>query len=331
MTLPSPSSTGSLQTEPPVPTQQRTAGAVSAVLDNWQSLKENLTSVLAAPVASGEWAARIAISAARIRALALKDPDLALYTLLQSAVTDMRHYSSHHAMFAAVVVDLCTAWLEWPAGEAESGFNAALTMNIAMAELQNRLAEQVQPPSEAQRRAIDEHPRRGAELLQAAGVTDGLWLEVVRGHHAVEESGETGQPRQPSQRLAHLLRRADIFTAKLSRRRSRDGKSGAIAARDACLDPAGQLDEIGATMLRVLGLYPPGSYVQLANGDLAVVTRRGDKAHMPAVVALRRSDGTVVVNLRRRDSADPQYRVTRVARGEELNMVLQHDRILACG
>lgn len=319
------------QTKLNEPIARRAPHAVLSTLDLWQSLKESLTAALASPSESDVWSRAVVTLAARIRALALQDPDLALYMLLQWALTDMRHYSSHHAMFAAVVADLCAIWLEWPPEEASSLFHAALTMNVSMASLQNQLAAQHQAPTPQQRRDINEHPARSAEILQVAGITDMLWLGVVRTHHAAPEPGAEEQAQTPTQRLAHLLLRADIFTAKLSRRRSRDGKSGAIAARDACLNASGQLDDIGATMLRVLGLYPPGSCVEMANGELAVVTRRGHKAHMPVVVAVRRADGSVLVNPKRRECSDPQYRVNRVVRPEELNMVLQHDRLLACG
>jgi hypothetical protein len=313
------------------PSQRRNENEVSATLGTWDNLKESLTSLFATASASEEWLTNVEALATRIRALYLRDPDLALYVLLQSAVSDLRHYNSHHSIFAAVVSDLCATWLEWPTHESTSLFNAAVTMNISMAGLQNQLAQQDRPPTQQQRRVIDEHPAAGAALLEAAGVSDKLWLEIVRGHHTPVPASESRLAPVPAQRLAQLLRRADIFTAKLSKRRSREGRSGAIAARDACLDATGQLDEIGATMLRVLGLYPPGSCVQIANGELAIVTRRGNKAHQPTVVAVRRADGSTLVNLKRRECGEMQFNVVRVVKFEELNMFLQHNRILACG
>jgi HD-GYP domain-containing protein (c-di-GMP phosphodiesterase class II) len=234
-------------------------------------------------------------------------------------------------MFTAVVVDQCTTWMEWPVDEAASAFIAALTMNVSMTALQDVLAEQSERPSPTQQQEIDTHALRSADILEAAGIGDQVWLGAVRNHHLKIKFGGEIAGLQPVARLSQLLHRVDIFTAKLSRRRSRSGLSATSAARDACLDHEGQLDAIGATILRVLGLYPPGSIVQLVDGEIAIVTRRGDKAHMPIAVGLRRADGSVLVNLRRRDTSDLKHRVVRGAKGDDLTMAISHDRVLACG
>jgi hypothetical protein len=95
-------------------------------------------------------------------------------------------------------------------------------------------------------------------------------------HGRASCAGQVGlrQVLTPVQRLAQLLQRIDVFTAKLSRRRTRPGSNATVEARDACLDPSGLPDATGATMLRVLGLYPPGSFVRLASGE-----RRNRRRH----------------------------------------------------
>ena len=40
------------------------------------------------------------------------------------------------------------------------------------------------------------------------------------------------------------------------------------AAREACLGPTGVPDEIGGALLKAVGLYPPGSFVELACGEI---------------------------------------------------------------
>ena len=93
---------------------------------------------------------------------------------------------------------------------------------------------------------------------------------------------ELPQPRQ----LARLLRRADIFTAKISRRRTRAPMSPVQAAREACLGAGGVPDEVGGALLRATGLYPPGSFVELANGERGIVVARGRRANLPWVASL---------------------------------------------
>ena len=46
------------------------------------------------------------------------------------------------------------------------------------------------------------------------------------------------------------------------------------------------VDEVGLVLVRTVGLCPPGTFVRLDNGDIAVVLRRSDKANMPVVASL---------------------------------------------
>ena len=102
-----------------------------------------------------------------------------------------------------------------------------------------------------------------------------------------------------------------------------------MAARDACLDKSGFPDPTGATMLRVLGLYPPGSYVRLVNGEICVVVRRGDKAHTPFVACVRREDGAMLSQPVARDTGSSRYAVRNSLSADETKVRLDHRRALA--
>jgi hypothetical protein len=302
--------------------------APTRLVEPWQALKMNFAVLLSVSQKDAVWLDRLRTMAVPMRQLAAQDPDVALYMMLQTAMHDVEHYSAHHAMFCAVVADLCANWMEWPEAETESLFHAALTMNLGMLALQDSLTKQAGGLSGDQKKRIAEHPAQSAEMLVSAGVTDTLWLDIVRRHHQPVREGEATEPLQPAQKLAQLLQRVDVFTAKLSMRKTREAASATMAARDACLDTSGLPDAIGATMLRILGLYPPGSYVRLTNGELAVVTRRGTKAHTPLVVSLRSRDGTMLSKLQIKDTSNPAHGVQRVLLARDLKIVLNHERVL---
>ncbi len=322
------------------------------LVESWQDLKMNFAVLMGGFKAEPAWLEKLERISERVRALIAQDADAALYMMLQTANSEFTHYSAHHSMHCAVVAHLCSGWFEWPENERRSLFQAALSMNVAMLSLQDSMVRQSSRVSPEQRRQIDEHARQGSELLASAGVADGLWLETVQRHHKPftdaekkkrdalddgEGGGETGHDgrgdggpaRTPAQRLAELLHRIDVFTAKLSRRQSRSAASATVAARDACLDDSGRPDAVGATILRVLGLYPPGSYVCLANGELAVVTRRGAKAHTPVVASLKLVDDSLIGRPVRRDTSLPAFAVRRAAVASEFRMVLNHERLLS--
>lgn len=41
----------------------------------------------------------------------------------------------------------------------------------------------------------------------------------------------------------------------------------------------------GAALLKSVGLYPPGSFVQLVNGETGIVVARGKQANLPVVAS----------------------------------------------
>lgn len=313
---------------PALPSGVATAAEKVALVERWEATKKSLAFALAADDYSASWLDRLCKLGIRIRDLARQDPDVALYLMLQTAVNDVDNYSASHSMYCAVVADLCSSYLEWPEPEADALRCAALTMNLGMLSVQNAMAVQAEPVTSAQKSCIEAHAEKSVELLKSAAVDDPLWLETVRRHHRPVGDGESADPLMPAQRMAQLLQRIDVFTAKLSRRKARPGSSATVAARDACLDKSGLPDATGATMLRVLGLYPPGSFVRLVNGDFAVVVRRGEKAHTPVVAPVRRADGGVVGQAVAVDTRLRENAVQRSLSADEVKIRLDHARIV---
>ena len=285
---------------------QRVGDGLAAV----ERLRGKVAQLLLAQNLDASWLERIGQAVDDLFLLARDCPDLTLYFLLNEKVNNPAQYSALHSVCCATMVVLGSTWLGWPQEEVHGVAGAALTMNVAMGELQDRLARQLDPPTMGQREIIRHHAERGAEALEKIGVTDALWLQAVREHHSVHDDGDADS-LEPGQRAAELLRRVDVYAAKLSSRRTRQALTPALAARGALMGPADHPDAMGATLLRVLGLYPPGTYVELANGELGVVIERGNRAHTPLVASLRRGDGRVLLVPQARDSASRGCAVRR--------------------
>ena len=263
-----------------------------------------------------------------MRALAERDVDLALYSLLFASGHGERSYGVTHSMTCAVIVDLAGRWLDWSPLQLTSAVNAALSMNVGMANRQDKLAQQSEALTSEQRDQIGRHPVASVDMLRQAGVDDEDWLYAVLHHHTGQSESDSDTVH-PAAKLAELIRRIDVYTAKLSRRASRSATSPAIAARDALLDPQGLPDHVGVTLLRVLGLYPPGTWVSLANGELAVVIRRGAKAHTPLVASVRTRDGGYLKQPTRRETERREYRILHGIRAGEVRVDLDHVRVLS--
>ena len=264
----------------------------------------------------------------RLQRLLRQRPDDVLFVLVHMLSERSLGYSASHALTSATVADLVAQTLAWPAAVRDAVRRAALSMNVGMARLHDELARQDAPLHPEQRRVIHEHPVRGEAILRRVGVHDTLWLDLVRDHHEVH--GGTGYPRglvevgEPAQ----LLRLADIYVARLSPRQHRFGLPALRAARDVYLDASGMPTPLGAALVRTLGLYVPGSYVELASGEQAVVARRGRRATTPLAFALTGRDGLPRGEPTLRDTADPTYEVRRSLAPQDVRVRLDPDRML---
>lgn len=171
-----------------------------------------------------------------------------------------------HALQCAVLARQVAPLLKLSAEESRTLVLATASMNVAMLRLQDALAQQRVAPSPVQRAQIDAHAAEGERLLRAAGVADPLWLEAVRLHHTPLVPGVALAQRPPAQRLAHIVQVLDRYTAAMSPRASRPGRTAKDAARiagDSGARTGGAQDEVGLALVQLLGLYPPGTFVRL--------------------------------------------------------------------
>lgn len=275
--------------------------------EQWSAVWTALDAALRDAQPGGDWLMRVQALRQRIARLADRRLDASMCHLIWHAGQSAEKYSSHHALLCMLVAGEAARILGWSA-EVQPLEHAALTMNVAMMRLQDLLALRDAEPTADDREEIATHAQRGAELLRASGA-DALWCDIVQHHHDPSDASRPLLQLAPAQRLARLLRRVDSFTAQISRRASRMPMSPVQAARDACLSPSGAPDEIGGALLKAMGMYPPGSYVELISGELAVVLARGRRANLPLVAALVGPAGVPLGEPALRDTADRRYAV----------------------
>jgi HD-GYP domain-containing protein (c-di-GMP phosphodiesterase class II) len=281
----------------------------------WSNLQMRGRVLLQAPVGP-EFLPRLQKFQAEVRELTQADPDLALLLLVQATSSDAHHYSVTHALLVSVLCEMAARTLpSFEPGWRDPLRSAALTMNIAMTALQDQLALQEEPPAPQQRSQIDDHADRAVTELRVAGIDDPLWLQAVQHHHTAGPGPLQGQPA--GLQLARLLQRADIYAARLGMRRARPAQSAAAAAKAAYLDEHQHADEAGSAIIAATGIYPPGSFVRLASGELAVVLRRGAHAKTPKVASVVSKSGTAL--------AEPVLRDTRLRPHDVAGGVAPHD------
>ncbi|MDX1811067.1 MAG: HD domain-containing phosphohydrolase [Gammaproteobacteria bacterium] len=189
---------------------------------------------------------------------------------------------------------------------------AALTSNLGMFDLQRKLFEQQGPLNEIQRKEVEKHTMRSTVLLKRIGVIDKLWTEVVLQHH--EKQDGTGYPRKLAGKdfilEARILAIADRYHAMVSPRTYRDSLSPTEALKNIFQGRGKEVDEsLSAMLIKEMGIFPPGSYVQLASKEVAIVARRGEDRMKPLAKAIVAPDGRYYDKPKSRDTGDKKYRI----------------------
>ncbi len=232
-------------------------------------------------------------------------------------------YSVRHAVNVAVASYITGKAMYLDPATLTSTVAAALTMNIGMFELQQQLTALKGTLNDDLRRQVESHCEHGTGLLQGRGVSDPLWLEIVRDHHERPDgSGYPAHKRTDDIAVAtQLVALGDIYCARVSSRMHRSALAPNEALRRLFLHVGTVADEQHAELfIKTLGVYPPGTSVRLRNGSIGVVTHRGASGRRPRISSITTPDGLLVRTPIRRGGEFDRHAVIAVVNLDELEL-----------
>jgi HD-GYP domain-containing protein (c-di-GMP phosphodiesterase class II) len=290
-----------------------------------QCLKRAARAVLTSAIEEG-FSTALDEASAPVHDLIERDPDLAIFQVLRQGAGDDVAYGARRSLQTAITSYLVAQRMGWDAEQAERSFKIALTMNISMFELQGQLARQDTPPTPEQRATLRGHPMHGVQMLERAGITDPAWLHAVLQHHEQEDG--SGYPSGCTEvgELASLVRRADLYTSKLAARATRDALAADLAGRQMFMQDPGH--PMTAALVKEFGIYPPGCYVRLASGQLAIVVARGPTITNPVVACLTDERNLPLRVPQRLDTSDRAHAVVAVVGEHSVRLHPSLDRLL---
>lgn len=194
---------------------------------------------------------------------------------LQLRSFDPEDDGAGHATNTAIMT--CAMLLETGASDAicVDGVAAALLHDVGCALLPEEIRGQPEPLlDERGKKMYRFHPILGARALLLAGAP-GTWVETALQHHRGMDLG--GYPALESDRPPHELARIVALANFMERKRTSlkgvfDEPERAVFA---CQELLGKYFDgrCIALLLRAMGIFPPGTTVELSSGDNAVVTR----------------------------------------------------------
>lgn len=200
------------------------------------------------------------------------DPTLALVHLYSVEPT-----ATEQSLFYAIVCHFTARELGMDEGRTQVLMAAALSANLALMPILDRLNASSHALSDQQRSIIRRHPQLAARALHDAGVENRLLLKTVMQHH--ERADGSGYPEGLSGDAilpeASLLALSEHYVALISRRGYRP-RHNVSQARRALAETARESPrpKLFRSLLDALTPYPPGALVRLANNEIAVVTHR---------------------------------------------------------
>ncbi|MDN3578879.1 hypothetical protein QWZ03_19105 [Chitinimonas viridis] len=144
------------------------------------------------------------------------------------------------------------------------------------------------------------------DLLPRLGVHDQRWLESARQADILREGGD------PAHRLrergvsdaAQLIALADLFCFHADHPETRQGGQSRAVLRDLLISHGEYYDvQIASYFIRAMGLYPLGTVVQLASGEIGVVCDQGEQLDTPWICSLFTPAGTPLPEPALRDTS----------------------------
>lgn len=244
------------------------------------------------------------------------DASLALVHLYSTRPTMLEQ-----VLFHAILCQHLGQVLELETLRLQSLTTAAFAANLPLLAVADQLNASPRLLNEQQREVLRKHPERTVQALQRAGFEQAELLQIIVQHH--EHFDGSGYPQGLSGdaiRLeAQILALAERYVAMVTKRAYRERLS-IRAVQERLRKLAGRTfhpDTVDA-MLQIMGDYPPGVLVRLANQETGVVTRSGAQGRGVVVMTLFNPGGQRYGGAFERDTRDPEFGICRQEEPEQL-------------
>ncbi|MDR3367871.1 hypothetical protein [Rhodoferax sp.] len=290
----------------------------------WMDVQDVLRGLLYQGVSAVSPLPRLEALEDRAMALLKKNPDEGLFILFQALPDLSLGYCATHSLLSGLVSVLTADKLGLTPGARATLMRAALVMNIGMARLQDNLARQKAAPNPTQQQDIDDHAALGVTILKSLHIQDATLLDMVQWHHTPDLFSGEGT----AWTLLHVLYLADTLIAKMSPREVRRAMLPLVATKSLVMQSSEKTANLRQAMAAALGFYPPGSYVQLTNGETAVVIARGQKANSPHVATIINASGMPVSLYSYRDTSTPGMAVQAPVAAHSVQVKVIADKVM---
>ncbi|MBU1568319.1 MAG: HD domain-containing protein [Proteobacteria bacterium] len=210
---------------------------------------------------------------------------------------DYDSYTIGHSVRVSSIAVFLGMKMGWPEESILAMGTAALLHDIGKSKILSEILYKTGSLSDDEFRLIQEHPRVGSELLLAQKEVSPLDIAAAWGHHLRYDG--RGYPQKPAWAVRSspiaLLQICDVFEALTAIRPYKQAMDPQHAFSVMIADKGAFHPSLLSVFISFIGIYPPGTYVELSDGRIGMVTGVGKIIDRPQVKITRLYDGTRLV------------------------------------
>ena len=281
----------------------------------WNSLLTRVSSLQRRPEAIEDLDARLRSILDTIADLIIRRPGDLILCSLAGLQEDRYSYTAAHGLACCSMTMLLANKLQLDHCRAGSLARAALLMNSSISRILDHL--RTHSPSENTNTvdSIRAHAADSAEIASRNGIKNELCLSIIRHHHDSAPDQSIPSSRIVGTLEHSLIRLSDLVAEEIAQYHNASVGGGAI--KGLIFNPNSELTVHGRVFLECFGMYPPSTFVKLANGEICIVVDRGVRINTPIVKTVYNRDQSPVFEPSTRDTSLLEYRVvSKVARSE---------------
>lgn len=245
--------------------------------------------------------------------------------LLLSGLKNKDDYTAEHSLNVAVLSMVLGHHLDMPRFDIEALGVAAMLHDVGKMHTPETILKKPGKLSDEELQVMRQHPELGTDILGSShGISDEA-LAVAHDHH--ERLNGSGYPRNLSDNeishFAKIVSITDSFDAITSNRVYGRGRTN-VEAFQILQASSGNLfqSELVSKFIHAIGIYTPGTTVQLRDGNYAVIMKSNpDHPWRPIIMVLRNAE-LEPIKPRYLDltQAPPRHHIRKMVRTEECGL-----------
>lgn len=248
---------------------QREAAAriEGAFVDTAATIRDINRSLFTHPVATVKQATHLV---SQIAESILSAPELAVYLMGDNVGGEEMYFHSLNVTMLSLMI---ARDIKLPAEVVNVLGVGALFHDVGRTDIPDRILLKTDPWTKVERELYEEHCQYGVDIAKRLQLAPGA-IAIIQDHHEMYDG--SGYPRHLSGEAIGLLARIVAMVNYYDNRCNPIDLSGALTPHEALslmfAKQRGRFDpKLLQVMVRCLGVYPPGTIVQLSNGVLGMV------------------------------------------------------------